>query len=168
MEGTGLFPARAECLEVGCGNARLAVLVVDGFRPQRYVATDVDARQLSAAGHVVRQRYPEGRPAALELRPADMLGLDFPDTSFDVVLAFVTIHHASPRHEDFLPVPRALSEIDRVLRPGGLLFYSEIFHHERIREWLAHRGYALASVQRRLRVESVAARKPGGPSPGPA
>lgn len=157
------IPTGAICLEIGCGSGQLAVRFVDGFHPSRYLATDIDPRQLEEARKVLHRRYPSGPPTVLELRPADMLGLSFPDRSFDVVLAFVAIHHANAQHLDFTNVPRALAEIDRVLRPAGLLLYSELFHQERIRGWLAEHGYSLLRIQRGFRLESVVARKPTPP-----
>ena len=142
------LPAGAVCLEVGCGNGNMAALIVDGMAPARYVATDLDPRQIESARRHLAARYPEGVPPRLELRPADMLGLPFPDASFDVVFAFVAIHHASPDHHDFTGVPRALGEIDRVLRPGGILAYQEFVHKEGIRAWLLARGYRLQASAR--------------------
>jgi len=162
-------PAEAECLEIGCGNGALAARFVDGLRPARYVASDLDARQLEEARRTLERKFPDGPPPALELRAADMTRLPFPDASFDVVLAFVAIHHASPSHRDFSRVPDALQEIDRVLRPNGLFLYAEIFHQEPIRRWLGDHGYTLSTVERRWRLESVVARKrgPTGADEGP-
>ena len=157
------LPPGATCLEIGCGGGDMAARLVDGFRPARYVATDLDPRQLDAAREALARRYPNGPPIALELRTADMLALPFPDASFDAVFAFVAIHHASPKHRDFANVPRALSEIDRVLRPVGSLVYEEIEHKEKIRQWLLDHGYALTSIQRNWKRESVLALKPGHP-----
>ena len=92
-----------------------------------------------------------------------MLALPFPDASFDAVFAFVAIHHASPKHRDFTNVPRALSEIDRVLKSMGSLVYEEIEHKEKIRQWLLDHGYVLSGVQRNWKRESVLAQKPGHP-----
>ncbi len=157
------LPPGATCLEIGCGGGDMAARLVDGFRPARYVATDLDSRQLDAAREALAKRYPNSLPVALELRTADMLALPFPDASFDAVFAFVAIHHASPKHRDFANVPRALSEIDRVLRPVGSLVYEEIEHKEKIRQWLVDHRYALTSIQRNWKRESVLALKPGHP-----
>src|SRR5205807_10186896 len=154
------LPPGATCLEVGCGSGDMAARLVDGFLPARYVATDLDPRQLDAAREALARRYPNGPPVALELRTADMLDLPFTDASFDAVFAFVAIHHASPKHRDFANVPRALSEIDRVLKPEGSLVYEEIEHKARIREWLAERGYALTGVERGWKRGSVIVTKP--------
>jgi ubiquinone/menaquinone biosynthesis C-methylase UbiE len=157
------LPQGAACLEIGCGNGDMAARVVDGERPARYVATDLDPHQLDAAKAHLATRYPGGIPSALELRAEDMLHLSFPDASFDAVLAFVAIHHASPNHHDPAGVPHALAEIDRVLRPGGVLVYEEILHKERIRGWLAEHGYALSGIQQGFKREDVVAKKPAGP-----
>ncbi len=156
------LPAGSICLEIGCGNGDLASRVVDGFRPALYMATDLDPRQVVAAKAHLARRYPDGMPSAVELRTADMLHLTFADASFDAVVAVVSIHHASPNHHDPSGVPRALAEIDRVLRPGGVLVYEEILHKERIRAWLGEHGYMLSGIQRGFKRESVVAKKPGG------
>jgi len=158
------LPEGATCLEIGCGSGDMAARLVDGFRPARYVATDLDPRQLDAAREALARRYPNGLPVALELRPADMLALPFPDASFNAVFAFVAIHRASPKHRDFANVPRALSEIDRVLKPMGFLVYEEIEHKENIRRWLLDHGLTLSGVQRNWKRESVVAKK-RGPAP---
>ncbi len=153
------LPAGAACLEIGCGNGDLAAGLAESFSVARYVATDLDPRQLETARHHLSQRYPSGIPPALELRAADMLRLPFEDASFDAVVAVVSIHHATPNHHESTEVPQALAEIDRVLRPGGLLLYEEILHKDLIRSWLAHRGYVLSGVDRGFKRETVAARK---------
>lgn len=161
------IPPSARCLEIGCGNGALALRCVEGFHPAKYVATDLDPHQLEEAERTVRTRYPTAPPPGLVLRPADMLHLIDADGSYDVVLAFVAIHHASPSHLDFSRVPEALSEFDRVLAPGGLLVYQELFHKAAIRAWLTGHGFSIDRIRRRWRLESVAARKAGG-GPGAA
>jgi len=153
------IPPAARCLEIGCGNGHFALRFVEGSRPAEYVATDLDPHQVEEARRTLAKRYPTGAPPGLVLRAADMLQLPFPNGSFDLVLAFVAIHHASPSHHDFSRIPQALSEFDRVLRPGGLLVYQEILHREAIRNWLTVHGFALDQVRRQWRRESVVARK---------
>lgn len=153
------LPGSAACLEIGCGIGEFADQFLVAYRPVRFVATDLDPRQLEEARRHLSRKHPEGLPPPLELRPADMTSLPFPSGSFDAVFAFVCLHHAGPTHHDFTRVPLALSEIDRVLRPSAHLVYSEILHQEAIRSWLTQRGYALVDVERGFRLESVIARK---------
>ena len=153
-------PYGSRCLEVGCGNGDMAIRFLEGFRPVQYLATDIDPTQLRAAQLRVQKRYPGAVPSALVLREANMVSLPFTPDSFDVVLAFVTIHHSGPTHHNFSTVPQALSEFDRVLVPGGLLVYQEFLHKDAIRKWLTDHGFVIERVRRRWRLESVAARKP--------
>lgn len=157
------IPAAASCLEIGCGNAAFAARFVEGFVPAQYLATDFDRNQLQAARLNLGRRYPRGVPPSLVLGDADMLHLPFADSSFDVVLTFLTLHHASPNHQDFTPVPVALSEISRVLRPSGMLVYEEFLHKESIRRWLVEHGYSIEQLQGRWRRERVMARRTDDP-----
>src|SRR5438046_9106992 len=71
------LPPGATCLEIGCGGGVMAARLVDGFRPARYVATDLDPRQLDAAREALATRCPTGRPIDPVLRAADMRALPF-------------------------------------------------------------------------------------------
>lgn len=152
-------PPRPTCLEIGCGNGDFAARVLSGLGPQRYLATDLDPRQIEVARRHLIRIYPQGLPAALELRTADMLALPFPDASFDAAFAFNVLHHASAEHHDPTNLPRALEELHRVLRPGGNLTYAEFLHKERIRGWLSEREYTIAAARQRRRAELVVAVK---------
>ena len=153
------LPEGAACLEIGCGNGDMSRRIVDGLRPSRYVATDLDPRQLEAARRHLATLYADGLPASLELRAADMLSLPFPDASLDAVLAFYSLHHADVRHRAFENAPKALAEIDRVLRPGGRLAYTEIVNAAKVRGWLEGHGYRVLAVSRVWTRESVVAAK---------
>ena len=57
-----------------------------------------------------------------ELRVGDASVLDFGDDSFDAVFDFGIIHHIP----DW---PAAVTEVSRVLRPGGRFFFEEVTNH---------------------------------------
>ena len=158
----------AACLEIGCGNGDMARRLVDGLRPAPHEDTDLDPRQLAVARRHLATAYADGLPAALELRPADMLALPFPDASFDAVFAFVSLHHADAHHGDFVNGPKALAEADRVLRPGGRLAYTEIVNRDRVRAWLVALGYRITAEDARRSREAVLAEKTRNGSPGEA
>ncbi len=168
--GLRLSP-EAVCLEIGCGNGDMARRIVEGLGPARYVATDLDLRQLEAARRHLTADGSRALPPALDLREADMLALPFPEASFDAVLAFQSLHHADAHHGAFANVPNALAEVDRVLRPGGAFAYTEFLNTGKVREWLGAHGYRVDVLARRWRLETVLARKgaagfPGAPDPG--
>ncbi|WHM35686.1 methyltransferase domain-containing protein [Streptomyces sp. BPTC-684] len=100
----------ARVLDIGCGpgtiSADLAALVPDGH------VTAVDA----APGIVEQARaYAEERGRSnMAFAVADVHALDHPDDSFDVVHAHQVLQHVGD------PV-RALREMRRVTRPGGLV-----------------------------------------------
>jgi len=163
-----VLPPASICLEVGCGNGNMAVRIMDGMGPSRLVATDLDLHQLQAAGRLIQRHYAGGLPTGLELRAADMLRLPFPDRGFDAVFAFASLHHAGGGHRDASRLPEALAEIDRVLRPDGVLAYEEFFHRDRLRQWLLDHGYRFTAQERRWRRERIVARKISGSVLDPA
>jgi SAM-dependent methyltransferase len=77
-------------------------------RARQVVAVDLSRPAVSAA----RQRYPD-----LDAVVADAMELPFQDGYFDAVLSNSTLDHLSSRRE----VGVALTELARVLRPGGRL-----------------------------------------------
>lgn len=98
----GLVPDM-DVLEVGCGNGKtLAALRGIGCR---VVGIDFSAEAVGSCKTLV--------PDA-DVRVGDILDLDLDDGSFDAVVLFHVLEHVLP--ED---MPKASSEIRRVLRPGG-------------------------------------------------
>jgi ubiquinone/menaquinone biosynthesis C-methylase UbiE len=89
-------------LEVGCGGGQFAARLAGENPAAQVVATDRSARfvELTAAGGVTAQ-------------VADAQDLPFEDGSFDVVAAMWMLYHVPD-------LDRALAEVRRVLRPGGL------------------------------------------------
>ncbi|MEU9103325.1 methyltransferase domain-containing protein [Streptomyces xanthophaeus] len=98
-------------LDVGCGpgtiTADLAELVAPGGR---VTAVDASADVVAQARAYAAERGLDG----VEFATADVHALDFPDDSFDVVHAHQVLQHVGD------PV-RALREMRRVCRPGGIV-----------------------------------------------
>jgi ubiquinone/menaquinone biosynthesis C-methylase UbiE len=100
--------ADAKILDVGCGPGTITAGLAD--RVPRGQVTGVDA-----APEAVEQARAEARGRAnLKIAAADVYALDYPDDSFDVVHAHQVLQHLAD------PV-RALREMRRVARPGGLV-----------------------------------------------
>ena len=103
--------AGKDVLEVGCGRGEGSAFVFERFRPRSLTGVDL-AR---AAIRHCRRRH--DRPG-LTFLGGDAENLPFPDASFDVVLN-VESSHCYPHMSKFL------SEVHRVLRPGGVMLYAD-------------------------------------------
>jgi ubiquinone/menaquinone biosynthesis C-methylase UbiE len=100
---------RGDVLEIGCGSGAMAAEVLRRFPDVRLTATDYDQSMVEAA-----QRRLAVFNSRVEVRQADATSLPFPEASFDAALSFIMLHHV-------VDWERALVELVRVLRPGGVL-----------------------------------------------
>jgi SAM-dependent methyltransferase len=103
----------ARVLEIGCGRGGFAAwldALADGERPASIVGADFSETAVAKA-----RAFGERRGLRhVTFTQADLMGLGFEPGSFDVAFSFETLEH--------VPYPRrALAELHRVLRPGGLL-----------------------------------------------
>src|SRR4051794_21909750 len=93
-----------DLLEIGCGAGR-NLRAFAGYRPDlRLHGMDISQIALNEARQM-------GGP--IEYALGDALNLPFPDNSFDIVVLFDLLEHVTD-------VGRAVAEIARVLRPGGV------------------------------------------------
>ena len=107
-------PIRGRCLEVGCGKGESSLEIVKRFKV-RLTAVDIDSKQVGLA-----KRTLEG--TKVKVQKADATNLPFEDSSFDsVVETFVLVH--------IREYPKALSEINRVLKRGGSFFLMDQSRH---------------------------------------
>ena len=93
-------------LECACGTGLITAAVAG--QCSKLVATDY------SEGMLKQTRKKCGSYPNVEIRTADILKLPFPDGSFDAVIAANVIHLLNDPY-------KALSELDRVCRPGGKL-----------------------------------------------
>lgn len=100
-------------LEIGCGVGVVARTVASEYGLD-VTAIDVDPEQIALA------KRDAGSAPHLRFIEGDASDLAFDDGQFDIVLSFMATHHI-PK------LDRALSEIRRVLRPGGHFVYADIF-----------------------------------------
>jgi len=100
-------PEDARILEVGCGRGVALPVLAALRRPRRLVGIDIDPDLVSIARRTIEQAG-----LSAEVARADVRALPFPDHSFDVVIDFGTCYHIAGSE-------RAVSEIERVLEPGG-------------------------------------------------
>jgi ubiquinone/menaquinone biosynthesis C-methylase UbiE len=100
-------------LDVGCGVATTAIAVSERFGAH-VTAVDIEPLMLERARAAVRAAGLEDK---IRVEQGDILSLDFPEDSFDVVVAeAVTM---------FVDRARAARELVRVCRPGGRVLATE-------------------------------------------
>jgi SAM-dependent methyltransferase len=104
-------------LEVGCGWGALAEWVAEATGAE-VVATDLSPRMVELA-----------RERGLDARVADVQTLPFADAEFDAAVAAWMLYHVPD-------LPRAIAELARVLRPGGVLvaITNSAFHLQELRD----------------------------------
>lgn len=103
-----------DILDAGCGVGAIALDLATTQSPRRVVGIDVDADQVAAARHSAAER---GIRSA-EFAVGSAYELPFAAESFDVVYANTVLLYLRD------PV-RALTEMRRVLRPGGIAAVSD-------------------------------------------
>jgi SAM-dependent methyltransferase len=109
-----VIPVRsARVVELGCGKAAFARSLL-----QRGIARSVDAFEVDAVQHAANVAAPP--VAGLRFGMAGAQAIPLPDDSCDVAVMLKSLHHVPM---DLLD--GALSEIARVLVPGGWLYVSE-------------------------------------------
>ena len=103
-------------LDLATGSGDLAFALADGL-PAGTRITGMDFCQ-PMLDEAAKKRAANARWGAIEFRPGDGLDLPLPDQSLDAVTISFGLRNMADRH-------RALSEMRRVLRPGGRLFVLE-------------------------------------------
>ncbi|ERN42460.1 methyltransferase domain protein [Rubidibacter lacunae KORDI 51-2] len=94
-------------LDLGCGVGRHAIQLAQlGF--------EVSGLDGSSAGLEFATKTAEEQGVAIDFIQGSMESLPYPDMTFDYVLAFNVIYHG-----DRPVVSRCISEIHRILKPGG-------------------------------------------------
>jgi demethylmenaquinone methyltransferase/2-methoxy-6-polyprenyl-1,4-benzoquinol methylase/phosphoethanolamine N-methyltransferase len=140
-------------LEVGCGTGELALAAARRVgRGGSVVGIDAAPAMIEVARSKARRT---GSPARFQIETVE--AMSFPDGAFDVVLSSLMMHHLPGELKG-----RALSEIRRVLRPGGRIVIIDLQAPTRPpRPW--EPGWLLLR-RHRLHAHSEAAARLGGPA----
>jgi len=109
-------PGSVDVLDVACGTGDLAIHTAEALPNARVLGVDVSERMLELA----RARLTANLARRLSFASGDLARLDVQSASVDVVTAGYAVRNA--------PDPRqAVSELARVLRPGGRLYVLDFF-----------------------------------------
>lgn len=125
-ESVALFPMRQKmwgidlnwfknrvCLDAGCGGGRFVVALAR-LGAKKVHGIDLSQDAVSAANQRIQERNLNERAS---VQQGSVLELPFPDSHFDYVVCSGVIHHTPDPY-------RAFTELVRVLKPGGKLFFS--------------------------------------------
>lgn len=102
-------------LEIGCGRGVGTEIIFERFGAREVHAFDLDPNMVGRA----RRRLARYPPERLRLFVGDAAAMEAEDESYDAVVDFGIIHHVPGWH-------RAVAEVSRVLRPGGLFLFEEV------------------------------------------
>lgn len=114
-------------LEVSCGRGGGAFFIKQSLGPSELIAIDLSDENVKLA----KERF--GGVPGLEFREGNAEALAFPNASFDAVVNVEASHlYGEPS--------RFFAEVARVLRPGGLFLYADLFWRDSAPETLLERA----------------------------
>jgi ubiquinone/menaquinone biosynthesis C-methylase UbiE len=102
-------------LEIGCGRGVGTEIIFKYFGAKNVHSFDIDPDMVTKA----RKRLAQYSGEVLQLTVGDATSIDAEDEAYDAVFDFWILHHV-PDWE------KAISEIKRVLKPGGRFFFQEV------------------------------------------
>ena len=98
-------------LDIACGTADMSILACKLLNPQNVTGIDLSAEMLEIGRKKIEK---EGFSEKIELLKGDAEAINFPDNSFDAVMAAFGVRN-------FENLENGLKEMYRILKPGGKL-----------------------------------------------
>ena len=133
------WSGRELVLDVGCGRGLMLVGAAKRLGSGKAIGIDIwqqkDQAKNSASAALANAEF-ESVKNRVEVTTADMRRLPFPGNHFDVVVSNWAVHNLE------LEIDRqnALSEIVRVLKPGGVVVLSDLAHQTQYAKYLGECG----------------------------
>jgi SAM-dependent methyltransferase len=136
LRPSGHWRGDEQVLDVGCGRGLL--LVGAARRVSNGTAVGIDVwRTEDQSGNTpeaaLENARREGVTCQLRVETGDARALPFDDATFDLVLSHWVVHNLA----DAADRTRAIAEMWRVLRPGGVMLLADIANFEAYREQVA-------------------------------
>jgi SAM-dependent methyltransferase len=110
-----LLTTREAALDFGCGLGRLTQALAAHFT----AVTGIDVAQSMVDGAQLRNAFPDRVTYVVNVEPT----LPFPDATFDFGYSNLVLQHVPPK-----AAATYISELVRVLKPGGILVFQELSH----------------------------------------
>lgn len=98
-------------VELGCGTGTFSQYVLEVLPGLRLIGCDISPKAVELAARRCTLQ------PQVQFEVADATSLRYPDGTFDAVIGCSILHH--------LPVEQTLAECLRVLKPGGIIWFSE-------------------------------------------
>lgn len=131
-------------LEIGCGCGIGTEIILRRFGASEVHAFDLDPDMVERA----RRRLAHAASGRVKLWVGDATRIATPDAAYDAVFDFGIIHH--------VPAWRAaVSEVRRVLKPGGQFFFEEVTRHA-LERW-SYRAFLVHPAEDRFSAEDFVA-----------
>src|SRR5574341_482937 len=145
-------------LDVACGSGMMLNGCAQRLTSGRAVGIDQWEQEVGGTRELtLANARAEGVADKVELREMDARHLEFEDAQFDVVVSSMALHHIGATRED---LHQALSEMIRVLAPGGILSLADVPPMIGIAEKvLAHSGLEITRQEQTRFLGFVTARK---------
>lgn len=115
----------ARLLEYGCGNASLGFDVAPVAR--EVIGIDISEVAIAQAQRIAAAKQLENAKFVVD----NAESMRQPDASVDVLAGSGIVHH--------LDIPRAMQEVRRVLRKGGIAIFAEPMGHNPVVNWYRNR-----------------------------
>lgn len=110
------LPPESVVLEIGCGRGAGASLILKEFQPAAIHAMDLDWKMIRLGKRFLSSREKK----SIFMYVGDVLHLPYEDGSLDAVFDFGVLHHVPDWRS-------AVSEICRILKPGGTFYVEELY-----------------------------------------
>jgi arsenite methyltransferase len=121
------FKGNERVLDIGCGRGLMLIGAARRLTTGNAIGVDIwQSEDLSGnrAEATLENARLEGVYDRVRVETADMRALPFPDGSFDVIVSKAAIHNLYQQRDR----AKALSEIARLLAPGGKVLIDDIRH----------------------------------------